>query len=55
MIATALVAAVDDGHHFRSGRELAAWIGLVPRQYTTGGKLGSAGLEGAPIIISDAR
>jgi len=23
---------------FRSGRELAAWIGLVPRQYTTGGK-----------------
>ena len=31
VIATALVAAVDDGHHFRSGRELAAWIGLVPR------------------------
>src|SRR6202166_3638515 len=38
VIATALVAAVDDGHHFRSGRELAAWIGLVARQYTTGGK-----------------
>jgi transposase len=38
VIATAIVAAVDDGHHFRSGRELAAWIGLVPRQYTTGGK-----------------
>lgn len=38
IIATALVAAVDDGRHFRSGRELAAWIGLVPRQYTTGGK-----------------
>ena len=38
VIATALVAAVDDGQHFRSGRELAAWIGLVPRQYTTGGK-----------------
>ena len=38
VIATALVAAVDDGHHFRSGRELAAWIGVVPRQYTTGGK-----------------
>ena len=35
VIATALVAAVDDGRHFRSGRELAAWIGLVPRQYTT--------------------
>jgi transposase len=38
VIATALVAAVGDGRHFRSGRELAAWIGLVPRQYTTGGK-----------------
>ena len=38
VIATALVAAVDDGRHLRSGRELAAWIGLVPRQYTTGGK-----------------
>ena len=38
VIATALVAAVDDGRHFRSGRELAAWIGLVPWQYTTGGK-----------------
>jgi transposase len=38
VIATAIVAAVDDGRHFQSGRELAAWIGLVPRQYTTGGK-----------------
>jgi transposase len=38
IIATALVASVDDGRQFRNGRELAAWIGLVPRQYTTGGK-----------------
>ena len=38
VIATALVSAVDDGRHFRSGRELAAWIGLTPRQHTTGGK-----------------
>lgn len=38
IIATALVASVEDGLHFKSGRELAAWIGLVPRQYTTGGK-----------------
>jgi transposase len=47
VIATALVAAVDDGRHFRSGRELAAWIGLVPRQYTTGGKprLGGIGMR----------
>lgn len=38
VIATAIVAAVNDGRQFRSGREMAAWIGLVPRQYTTGGK-----------------
>ncbi|RVU02144.1 IS110 family transposase [Novosphingobium umbonatum] len=38
VIATALVAAVDDGRHFSSGRAMAAWVGLVPRQYTTGGK-----------------
>ena len=38
VVATALVAAIDDGRHFSSGRALAAWIGLVPRQYTTGGK-----------------
>lgn len=35
---TALLGAVGDGRAFRSGRELAAWLGLVPRQYTTGGK-----------------
>ena len=38
IVATAIVAAVNDGCQFRSGREMAAWIGLVPRQYTTGGK-----------------
>lgn len=38
VVATALVASVGDARHFRSGRELAAWIGLVPRQYSTGGK-----------------
>ena len=35
---TALRGAVGDGRSFRSGRELAAWLGLVPRQHTTGGK-----------------
>ncbi len=44
VIATALIAAVDDGRHFSSGRALAAWIGLVPRQYTTGGKLRLGGI-----------
>ncbi|QPL38743.1 IS110 family transposase [Erythrobacter sp. A30-3] len=38
IVATSLVAAIDDGQHFKSGRALSAWIGLVPRQYTTGGK-----------------
>lgn len=38
LIASALVAAVADPHIFRSGRDLAAWIGLVPRQNSSGGK-----------------
>jgi transposase len=36
--ATALVAAVGDAGTFARGRDLAAWLGLVPRQATTGGK-----------------
>ena len=36
--ATALVAAVGDGRSFSRGRDVAAWMGLVPRQATTGGK-----------------
>jgi transposase len=36
--ATALAAAVGDGAAFTRGRDLAAWLGLVPRQATTGGK-----------------
>ena len=36
--ATALVAAIGDGHTFDRGRDLAAWLGLVPRQVTTGGR-----------------
>jgi transposase len=38
LIATALVASVPDPQAFKSGRDLAAWIGLVPRQNSTGGK-----------------
>lgn len=38
LIATALVAAVGNAREFRSGRELAAWLGLVPRQYSSGGR-----------------
>jgi transposase len=36
--ATALVAAIGRGESFARGRDLAAWLGLVPRQVTTGGK-----------------
>lgn len=36
--ATALVAAVGDGSSFGKARDLGAWLGLVPRQHTTGGK-----------------
>jgi len=36
--ATALLAAIGDGRTFARGRDLAAWLGLVPRQITTGGK-----------------
>lgn len=38
MTATALVAAVGDARNFKSGRHMAAWVGLVPRQHSTGGK-----------------
>lgn len=37
LTATAMVAAVSDIAAFKNGRELAAWIGLVPRQHSTGG------------------
>jgi transposase len=38
LIATALVAAVGDARQFRRGRELSAWLGLVPRQHSSGGR-----------------
>ena len=36
--ATALVATIGDASQFHSGRQLAAWLGLVPRQHSSGGK-----------------
>ena len=38
MNATALIAAIGKAETFAHGRDLAAWLGLVPRQWTTGGK-----------------
>ena len=48
LVATALVASVPDPTVFRSGRDLSAWIGLVPKQNSTGGKnrLGSISKAG---------
>lgn len=39
MTATALLASIDDPKQFRNGRAFCAWLGLVPRQHTTGGKI----------------
>jgi transposase len=38
LTASALVASMGDARSFRNGRELAAWLGLVPRQHSSGGK-----------------
>ena len=38
-VATGIVASVPDPRLFRNSRQFAAWLGLVPRQYTTGGKI----------------
>jgi transposase len=48
MLATALVASVPDPRVFRSGRTFSAWIGLVPKQHSSGGKdrLGSISKQG---------
>jgi len=37
-LATALVASVANPKAFRSGRDFSAWIGLVPKQHSSGGK-----------------
>ena len=48
LLATALVASVADPKTFRSGRNFSAWIGLVPKQHSSGGreKLGSISKRG---------
>ncbi|RYF04014.1 MAG: IS110 family transposase [Oxalobacteraceae bacterium] len=43
--ATALVAAVGDASAFGKGRDLAAWLGLTPRQHSTGGKTKMLGIS----------
>ena len=48
VLATALVAAVADPRSFRSGRNFSAWIGMVPKQHSSGGKqrLGNISKQG---------
>jgi transposase len=43
--ASALVASIGDASAFKSGRQLAAWLGLVPRQSSTGGKVQLLGIS----------
>jgi transposase len=52
--ATALLAMVGSGHDFKSGRQFAAWLGLVPGQYSSGGKnrLGRITKAGDPYLRS---
>jgi transposase len=52
--ATALLAMIGNGHEFKCGRQLAAWLGLVPGQYSSGGKarLGRITKAGDPYLRS---
>jgi len=39
LVAFAYIAAIGNGHQFKCGRQVSAWLGLVPRQYGTGGQI----------------
>ena len=56
LIASALVASIPDPSAFRSGRDLSAWIGLVPKQNSNGGKehLGSISKAGNRHLLDRA-
>jgi len=45
LTATALIAAVGDAGVFKNGRQFAAWLGLVPKQYSTGGQTRLLGIS----------
>lgn len=45
LVSTATVAAIGNGAAFRKGREFAAWLGLIPRQHSTGGKTRLLGIS----------
>lgn len=45
LVATAIIASIGNGAAFHKGREFAAWMGLVPKQYSTGGKAKLSGIS----------
>ena len=45
LVSTATVAAIGNGAAFRKGREFAAWLGLIPRQHSTGGRARLLGIS----------
>ena len=57
IVATALVASIGDARQFKSGRELAAWTGLVPRQVLDGrqGAPGRRGTTCQSLLAATAR
>ena len=52
--ASAMLAMIGNGHEFKCGRQFAAWLGLVPGQYSSGGKarLGRITKAGDPYMRS---
>jgi transposase len=52
LTATALFATVADIHAFKNGRQLACWLGLTPREYSSGGRrrLGPISKQGDPYL-----
>ncbi|WP_186102587.1 IS110 family transposase [Burkholderia gladioli] len=45
VVSTALIAAVGNGAAFKRARDMSAWLGLVPKQYSTGGKSNLGGIS----------
>ncbi|MBW7961583.1 IS110 family transposase [Bradyrhizobium sp. BR 10261] len=50
-LATALVASVADANAFRSGRDFSAWVGLVPKQNSSGGKDKLGSIADAAVVV----
>jgi transposase len=52
LTATALFATIADVHAFKSGRQLACWLGLTPREFSSGGRrrLGGISKQGDPYV-----